>query len=120
MAAASSDVSSSSPLTPIAFHVLVSLAEKDRHGYAIMQEVAERTSGEVRLQAGTLYATIKRLLADGSIEELQQRPRDEDDDARRRYYRLTRTGRRAVSAEAERLAALVRQARAFGLIRGAD
>lgn len=107
------------PLTPIAFHVLVSLAERDRHGYAVMQEVAERTGGEVRLQAGTLYATIKRLLADGLIEELQQRPRDEDD-ARRRYYRLTKSGRKAVSAEAERLASLVRQARAFGLLRGTD
>lgn len=120
MAAASSDNSSGSSLTPIAFHVLVSLAERERHGYAIMQEVAERTNGEVRLQAGTLYATIKRLLADGLIDELQQRPRDGEDDARRRYYKLTRSGRRAVSAEAERLAKLVRQARAFGLVRGTD
>jgi DNA-binding PadR family transcriptional regulator len=106
-------------LSPVAFHVLVSLADADRHGYNIIREVAERTGGEVVLQAGTLYATLKRLLADGAIRE-STRPRGADShDPRRRYYRLTPTGRRAVEAEASRLEALVRQARLRGLLQGA-
>jgi len=104
------------PLPPAAFHILVSLADADRHGYSVMQEVADRTSGEVRLQAGTLYATLKKLLADGLIRELDARPDAEQDDSRRRYYRLTAFGRDTVQAEARRLAELVRQARASGLL----
>ena len=106
------------PLPSAAFHILVSLADADRHGYSVMQEVAERTGGEVKLQAGTLYATLKKLLADGLIRELDARPGADQDDSRRRYYRLTPFGRDAVQAEARRLAELVRQARASGLLLG--
>ncbi|HYP13847.1 MAG TPA: PadR family transcriptional regulator [Bryobacteraceae bacterium] len=105
------------PLQPAAFHILVSLADKDRHGYSIMQEVDERTGGEVKLHAGTLYATLKKLLASGLIRELDERP-DQDGDTRRRYYRLTHYGRDTAQAEARRLAELVRQARASGLLLG--
>ncbi len=104
------------PLAPAAFHILVSLADTDRHGYSVMQEVSERSGGAVKLQAGTLYATLKKLLADGLIRELDARPGADQDDSRRRYYRLTPFGRDAVQAEARRLAELVRQARASGLL----
>src|SRR5215218_5126122 len=106
------------PLPPAAFHILVSLASTDRPGYSVMQEVSERTAGEVRLHAGTLYATLKKLLADGLIRELDERPGEGEDDRRRRYYRLTPFGRDTVQAEARRLAELVRQARASGLLLG--
>jgi DNA-binding PadR family transcriptional regulator len=105
------------PLPPVAFHILISLADKDRHGYSIMQEVDERTGGEVKLHAGTLYATLKKLLSSGLIREVGERA-DEDGDARRRYYRLTAYGRDAAKAETQRLAELVRQARASGLLLG--
>jgi DNA-binding PadR family transcriptional regulator len=105
------------PLAPVAFHILVSLADKDRHGYSIMQEVDERTGGEVKLHAGTLYATLKKLLASGLIREVGERA-DEEGDTRRRYYRITAYGRDAAQAEAKRLEALVRQARASGLLLG--
>lgn len=104
------------PLQPAAFHILVSLAEVDGHGYSIMQEVAERTNGDVKLHAGTLYSTLKKLLADGLIREVDGKPSDENQDTRRRYYRLTSFGRDAAEAEARRLAELVRQARASGLL----
>ncbi len=112
------DASHLLPLPSAAFHILVSLADTDRHGYSIMQEVADRTGGEVKLQAGTLYATLKKLLADGLIRELDARPGGDQDDSRRRYYRLTPYGRDAVQAEVRRLAELVRQARASGLLLG--
>jgi DNA-binding PadR family transcriptional regulator len=112
------DASHLLPLPSAAFHILVSLADTDRHGYSIMQEVADRTGGEVQLQAGTLYATLKKLLADGLIRELDARPGGDQADSRRRYYRLTPFGRDAVQAEARRLAELVRQARASGLLLG--
>jgi DNA-binding PadR family transcriptional regulator len=105
------------PLPPVAFHILISLADKDRHGYSIMQEVDERTGGEVKLHAGTLYATLKKLLSSGLIREVGEGA-DEDGDARRRYYRLTAYGRDAAKAETQRLAELVRQARASGLLLG--
>ena len=104
------------PLPPAYFQVLVALADGERHGYAIMQEVAARTSGKVRLGAGTLYGAVKRMLAEGLIEEVASSALD---DERRRYYRLTRFGRRAAAAEVERLNALVQQARATGLVPGA-
>jgi DNA-binding PadR family transcriptional regulator len=105
------------PLQPAAFHILVSLADKeDRHGYSIMQEVAERTGGQVKLHAGTLYASLKKLVADGLIRELDERPDPANQDTRRRYYRLTDYGRAVAQAEAERLAELVRQARVSGLL----
>ena len=95
--------------------MLVSLADQDRHGYSIMREVLDRTAGEVKLHAGTLYATLKRLLEDGFIRELDERPDRANQDARRRYYGLTPIGRDAAEAELRRLAELVRQARASGL-----
>jgi DNA-binding PadR family transcriptional regulator len=102
------------PLSTQVFQILLSLADEDLHGYAIIRDVAERTGGEVRLTASTLYAAVKRLLDSGWIEERADRPRGERDDPRRRYYRLTRAGREAARAEArrvERLAAMARSKR---------
>jgi len=98
-----------------ALQILVTLADGERHGYAIMQDVAERTGGRLRLGPGTLYGTIKRMLQDGLIQELDDRPDPAADDARRRYYRITPRGRRVAADEVSRLAKLVRQARASGL-----
>jgi len=98
-----------------AFHILLAVADRERHGYAIMQDVRARTDGRLRLGPGTLYGLIKRLLADGLIEELHERPDAADDDVRRRYYRITRLGRKAAIEESARLAALLRHARAMGL-----
>ena len=103
------------PLPPASFHILVSVADVDRHGYAILQDIADRTGGRVRLGAGTLYRTIQRLLEDGLILETAERPEPDEDDERRRYYRITAFGRTVVRAEAERLADLVKLARASGL-----
>jgi len=102
-------------LPPAAFHILLAVADRERHGYAIMQDVRARTDGRLRLGPGTLYGSIKRLLADGLIEELHERPDAADDDVRRRYYRITRLGRKAAIEESARLAALLRHARAMGL-----
>lgn len=99
------------PLTPAVFHILLALADGEKHGYAIMQEVETLTDGKIRLGPGTLYGSIKRLLAGGMIEESDERPDPELDDERRRYYRLTDFGQRVVTAEAERLLHLVRQAK---------
>jgi DNA-binding PadR family transcriptional regulator len=107
------------PLSTAVFHILVALADRDRHGYAIMQDVAARTEGAVQLSAGTLYSAIRRLLEQGLIEELSESPDRSSTDERRRYYRLTRFGRRVATAEVGRLNALVRQARATGLVPGA-
>ena len=101
------------PLSTQVFHILLSLVDEDLHGYAIIQDVADRTGGEVRLTASTLYAAIKRLLDSGWIEELTRRPKS-DDDPRRRYYRLTARGREVARAEArrlERMAAMAREKR---------
>ena len=97
-------------------HILVALADGERHGYAIMQDVAARTGGEIRLGPGTLYGSIKRMLHDGLIEELDERPDPERDDVRRRYYRITPRGRETAREELGRLAKLVRRARAVGLM----
>jgi len=94
------------PLKPHWFHILLSLAEGDQHGYAIMQEVLERTGGKVRLWPATLYGTLKRLIDDDLIAESGRRPAD--DDPRRKYYRLTPFGRQVLTAESERLEELVR------------
>lgn len=102
------------PLKPHWFHVLLSLADQEQHGYGIMQEVLERTGGKVRLWPATLYGTIKRLIDEDLIEESDERPAPELDDARRRYYRLTRLGRRVLVAESRRLEDLVRIIRAKG------
>lgn len=99
------------PLTPAMFNILLALADRERHGYDIMREVDERTEGKVRLGPGTLYGSIKRMLGDGLVEELDERPDPELDDERRRYYRLTDFGYRVAVAEAERLAHLVKSAR---------
>lgn len=107
------------PLPTAVFHILIALADHDRHGYSIMQDVAERTSGKVKLSAGTLYSSIRRMLEQGLIEELADSPDPSSSDERRRYYRLTRFGKRAAAAEVERLKTLVRQARATGLVPGA-
>lgn len=98
------------------FHILLALADKERHGYHIMQEVDERTEGKVRLGPGTLYGSIKRMLADRWIAETEERPDADLDDERRRYYRLTDLGFRVASAEAERLARLVKMARTKKLL----
>ena len=104
---------------PVAtFHVLVAVADQDRHGYAIMQDVAARTNGALKLSPGTLYGAIRRMLEEGLIVELSDRERPEEDDERRRYYRITALGRSVAQAEARRLAALLRQARAVGLAPG--
>jgi DNA-binding PadR family transcriptional regulator len=105
----------SAPLAPAVFQILVALADQDRHGYAIMQDVASRTDGRMKLSPGTLYGSIKRMLDEGLIVELDNRPDPEDDDERRRYYRLTPVGRGVAQAEADRLTTLLRQARAVGL-----
>ena len=99
------------PLTPAMFHVLLALADGDRHGYGIGVEVDRQTEGAVRLGPGTLYGLIKRLVADGLIVETDERPDPEFDDERRRYYRLTDFGRQIACAEAARLERLVRAAR---------
>jgi DNA-binding PadR family transcriptional regulator len=104
------------PLTPAVLHILLALAAEERHGYGIMREVEDRTGGEVRLGPGTLYGAIKRMLADGLIEESDERPDPELDDQRRRYYRITGFGRRVAGAEAERLEDLVSTARARKLL----
>lgn len=105
-------------LTPAVFQILLALADGERHGYAIMKDVEASTGGRVRLGPGTLYRSIKRMLADGLIEECDERPDPDLDDERRRYYRLTALGRRVARAEAERLAGLVQLARAKRLLHG--
>ena len=100
------------PLTPAMFHVLLSLADGEKHGYVISKEIARRTNNEVRLSAGTLYGIIKRLLEDGFIEESDERPDFSLDDERRRYYRLTKQGIALAEAEAERLERVLAMARA--------
>ena len=104
------------PLHRDTFHILVSLADRDRHGYSILQDVAERTNGALRLSPSTLYASIKRLLEQALITELEERPDPEHDDVRRRYYRLTKLGREVAIAEARRLERLLADARASGLL----
>lgn len=112
------DPSAELPLTPAVFHILLALADQDRHGYGIILDIAERTGGAMRLGTGTLYTAISRLLEQGFIEESDERPAAEEDDERRRYYRLTAFGRDVANAEAGRLAALVRMARARGIAGG--
>jgi DNA-binding PadR family transcriptional regulator len=106
------------PLPVATFHILVAVAEQDRHGYAIMQDVAARTDGAIKLSPGTLYGSIRRMLDDGLIVELSERQRPSEDDERRRYYRITAFGRAVAQAEAARLATLLRQAKAVGLTPG--
>jgi DNA-binding PadR family transcriptional regulator len=105
------------PLTPAVFHILLALTDGERHGYAIMREVAESTNGQVNMGPGTLYGTIKRLLDAGLIEESDRRRDATKEDERRRYYRLTGVGQRAAETEARRyneLAKLARRKRLLG------
>lgn len=102
--------------TPV-FHILLALVDRDRHGYAIIKEIEQRSGGEVVLSTGTLYAAIKRLVESGLIEQTD-RPSSPSDDERRRYYRLTTAGRLAARQEVERMAALVGVAQRKRLIRG--
>jgi DNA-binding PadR family transcriptional regulator len=110
------DVDALLPLPPVTFHILMALADGDRHGYAIIQDVEARTDGDLRLGAGTLYRSIHRMLEQGVIVESGRRPARALDDERRRYYRLTPFGTAVARAETRRLIQLVRLARARGLI----
>lgn len=104
------------PLPPATFQILLALVDEERHGYAIMKEVDERTSGTVRLGPGTLYGTLKRLLESGLVEEGGERVDPDSDDERRRYYRITKLGIAVARAEAKRMDAMVRAARRKKLI----
>jgi len=111
------DPESALPLTPATFHILLALVDDERHGYAIMQEVAERTDGSVKLGPGTLYGSLKRLLEHRMVEESDERADPALDDERRRYYRITKYGLAVARAEARRLDAMVRAARRKKLLR---
>src|SRR5215211_3069018 len=104
------------PLTPATFHILLALVDEERHGYAIMQEVVERTEGSMKLGPGTLYGSLKRLLEQGMVEESDERADPALDDERRRYYRITKHGLAVARAEARRLESMVRSARQKKLI----
>jgi DNA-binding PadR family transcriptional regulator len=103
------------PLQPTTFHILLSLTDEERHGYAIILEVARRTQGELKLSAGTLYRSIQRMLESGLIIETRNRPAPEMDDERRRYYRITPLGKAVAEAEAGRLRDLLKMARLCGV-----
>ena len=106
------------PLPAAVFHILIALGEGEKHGYAVMQDVAARTDGKVRMSPGTLYGSIRKMLDEGLIEELFRRGRDASPaaDERRRYYKVTKFGRAVAAAEADRLAALLHHARLNGLV----
>jgi DNA-binding PadR family transcriptional regulator len=104
------------PLQPATFHILMVLGDEDRHGYAIIQEIAARTGGAIRLSAGTLYRSLQRMVEQGLIEETADRPAPDEDDERRRYYHITKFGAAVARAEARRLQELVRLARASGFV----
>lgn len=106
------------PLPEATFHILMAVAEEDRHGYAIIQDVAARTDGALKLSPGTLYRSIQRMLEQGLLEETNERPAPDQDDERRRYYRITEFGRETAKAETRRLTNLVRLAKASGLAPG--
>ena len=106
-------------ITPPVFHILLALADEERHGYGIMQDVARQTNDALQLGPGTLYGCLKRMLAAGLVEESDMRPDPALDDERRRYYRMTALGRRAVKAEVQRLANAVSAARTKKIPAGA-
>jgi len=106
------------PLTPAVFQILLALAEDEKHGYAIMQDVEDYSGGRLKMGPGTLYGSLKRMLAAGLVEESEERPDPQMDDQRRRYYRLTGLGRRVLAAEARRLANLLNLARARQVLEG--
>jgi len=107
-------------LTPAAFQILLALVDQDRHGLGIVDEVEERTQGDVQLGPGTLYGTIKRLRETGLIEEAPAAPDPSDDDPRRRYYAITPSGREVLAREARRLELLVRTARSKAVLDSAE
>jgi DNA-binding PadR family transcriptional regulator len=104
------------PVPPATFHILMAVADEDRHGYAIIQEVAARTNGQIKLSPGTLYRSVQRMLEQGLILETSDRPAPEFDDERRRYYRITPLGSAVAKAETTRLANLVRLAKIHGFV----
>ena len=108
------------PLTPAVFHILLALLDCDRHGYGIMQEVSLYTEGKLRLGPGTLYRSIKQMLSEGLISELDERLDSSLDDQRRRYYGLTDSGKRVLKAETERLEHLLKVARAKQLLQSPE
>ena len=106
------------PLHRDTFQILVSLADRDRHGYSILRDISTRTGIPNPISPSTLYSSIRRLLESGLVEELDERPDPEDDDVRRRYYRLTALGRAVAALQARRLEKLLRDARSSGLLPG--
>jgi DNA-binding PadR family transcriptional regulator len=116
MAFTPGDIEALLPLPPATFHILLALADEDRHGYAIMQDIAERTGGELQMSAGTLYRSVQRMLEQGLIVEPRRRPAPEEDDERRRYYRITPFGSAVATAEARRLSRMLKLARARGIV----
>ena len=116
MTSTQSDVAALIPLPPATFHILMAVAQDDRHGYGIIQDVAARTGGELHLSPGTLYRSIQRMLEQGLISETDDRPAPEFDDERRRYYRITAFGTAVARAETRRMSQLVRMARTQGLL----
>ncbi len=112
------DIAALLPLPTATFHILMALAADDRHGYAIIQDVAARTDGALKLSPGTLYRSIQRMIEQGLLVEPRRRPAAARDDERRRYYRITTFGEAVARAEAQRLSLLVRLARASGFVTG--
>jgi DNA-binding PadR family transcriptional regulator len=108
------DIETLLPLQPATFHILIALGDGERHGYAIIQDIAARTGGEIKLSAGTLYRSIQRMQEQGLIVESRRRPAADLDDERRRYYRITDFGSRVIRAELRRLTSLIKLARAKG------
>ena len=118
MAKTSPDPAGFLPLTPVAFEILLALAQGEQHGYAVMLDVERRTRGMITLHAGTLYRALNRLLEWGLVEELDERPDPEDDDERRRYFRITPLGEAVAREEARRLERQLTVARTRRLLRG--
>ncbi|HLK63028.1 MAG TPA: PadR family transcriptional regulator [Bryobacteraceae bacterium] len=112
------DPASLLPLPEATFHILLAVSDADRHGYAIIQDVAVRTGGQLKLSAGTLYRSIARMMEQGLILETRERPAPDQDDERRRYYRITPYGREVAQAEVRRLAQLLDLAQASGFVTG--
>jgi DNA-binding PadR family transcriptional regulator len=104
------------PLSPVVLHVLLALADGDKHGYAIIKEIRRRTGGEIEIGSSSLYATVRRLLEEGLLTETDDRPDPSLDDERRRYYRLTKLGREIAVREVKRLQSVILQARAKRLV----
>lgn len=106
------------PLKPVMFQILLSLADGERHGYGITQDIAARTAARMRIEPGNLYRSLRTLLDEGVIEESEKRPAPDLDDERRRYYRITPFGRRVAAAETARLEALVAEAKGKRFVKG--